>query len=536
MALIVGLDLGSYSVKALWVEAAFRNTAVKRWAEVKLGAGERPAALAAALAELARDRGLVVDQVAVALPGLGVASQAISLPFKTDKQIEAALPGEVAEKMGFEEDEIVFDKVPISESDAGVELLVGTARRDAVRPLLEQLKAAAVEPRLVTLPALALAPLLAEVAPLPSGPIEPAKPGDHAPDPSVVAVVDIGHERVSMVIGTANQLSAARTFSGGGANLTRILAQDFKVSPEEANTWKEKNADLTEKSRDANEEAAYGALRRGLSPVVRELRQTLRSFQAQTHRAASKLYLAGGTARIRGLTQHLERELGIPCALLKLDEALTGATGLQSGDGALAAQALGLARSAQGVGKAARFNLRRGEFAFKSDFEYLKGKLGRLGAYAGVLVLLYGVLSYAELSSLMAREKTLDAKLGEQTQKVLGKPELDFTRALSMLREHNAPGAALPQNSAVEVLAEMTSRVPRDVAAKLTDIEMTTGRMRVRGTVDSFDSVDKLTNALKTYRCFTTVNKGKVDRDNKSQNRVAFSLDIEVNCAPPPQG
>ena len=96
---------------------------------------------------------------------------------------------------------------------------------------------------------------------------------------------------------------------------------------------------------------------------------------------------------------------------------------------------------------------------------------------------------------------------------------------------------ALSQTSSIEILAETTTRIPTETAAKITEIEMTSGRMRIRGTVDSFDSVDKLTASLKTYKCFANISKGRTERDPKSQSqRISFTLDVEVNCAPPPQG
>jgi general secretion pathway protein L len=356
-------------------------------------------------------------------------------------------------------------------------------------------------------------------------------PGD--PD-AVQAIVDLGHERVTVLVGTpSGGVEWARSFSGGGAELTRALAADFKVPPDEAREWKEKHADLRDRARTPDEEAAFGALRRGLSGVIRELRTTLRAHQARFKKPITAIHLCGGTSQIKGLDALLTRELHLPFGLLALPQL--GAA-VPAADAPRAALAYALALRGQANNNKARFNLRKGEFGFKSDFEYLKGKLGRLGAYAAVLLLLSGVLGYAKLSSLAAREKVLDAKLCESTQKVLGKCQPDYNIALSMLREHNAPSSGLPQVSSIEILAETTSRIPTETAAKITEVEMTAGRMRLRGTVDSFDSVDKLTASLKTYKCFTNISKGRTEKDPKAAGRIAFTLDVEVNCAPPPQG
>ncbi|MBS2029039.1 MAG: pilus assembly protein PilM [Deltaproteobacteria bacterium] len=526
MARILGLDLGSYSVKALLVEANFRSSAVKRFAEVRLQPGDRAAAIKAALEHLAQDKGLAADQVAVNTPGLGAAVQVLTLPFNNEKQIEQTLPFEVEGQMLFDLEDIAYDYQAMAGATAQKsDLLVGAMRKDELRALLEQLQGFGVEPRVVTLPSLVYTTLLST--------------GLHAPS-EVHAIVDLGHSRISVALGTAlGGCELARSFAGGGADLTRAIGADFKVGPDEAQTWKEKYADLTERTRTGDDLAAYNALLRGLQPVVRELRQTFRANQARFRHPVQRVHLCGGTARIPGLAELLSRELGVPTQLWHPPAELTGA--VAQAEVPVAAQSWALAQRAQlgpAGNKATRFNLRRGDFAFKSDFEFVKEKMGRLGAFAAVLLLLGGVQGFARLHALDAREKVLDDKLFEVTQKVLSKGQRDFTVALSMLREHNAPAASLPTVSAVELLAETANHIPSDNSAKLNEVEISLSRMRLRGTVDSYEALDKLSNALKSYKCFSAINPGKTEKDKKDPTKIDFQLDIEVGCGqtPPAQG
>lgn len=526
MARILGLDLGTYSVKALVLEAAFRGSTVKKFAEVRLAGDDRAAALKAALDHLAIDRGLQADAVAVALPGLGAAAQVITLPFNSEKQIEQTLPFEVEGQMLFDLEEIAYDYQALAgATPQKTDLLVGVTKKDELRGLIEQLKPFGVDPRVVTLSSVVYTSLLAT--------------GLGAPE-EVHALVDIGHTRVSVAIGTAlGGCELARSFGGGGADLSRAIAKDFKVSLEEAHDWKEKYADLTERERSSDDQVAYNALVRALSPVVRELRQTFRSNQARFRHPVQRVHLCGGTARLPGIAELLSRELGVPVQVLAAAPELAGA--VAQPEIPVAAQSFALALRAQlgaAGNRVSRFNLRRGEFAFKSDFEYLKGKLGRLGAFAAALLVLAGANAYARIHSLDLREKALDDTLYQTTSKVLPKGQRDFNVALSALKEHNAPAAALPQVSAVELLAETANHIPPETDTKLTEMEIGLSRLRLRGSVSSFDAVDKLTAGLKTYRCFTTINRGRVEKDSKHNDRIDFTLDIEVGCGQPgaPQG
>jgi general secretion pathway protein L len=64
-----------------------------------------------------------------------------------------------------------------------------------------------------------------------------------------------------------------------------------------------------------------------------------------------------------------------------------------------------------------------------------------------------------------------------------------------------------------------------------------TERITVRCETDSSKQVDKITTALKGYRCFHEVKEGKVEKSKDGQ-KVTFRLDIQVQCpdSPPTEG
>jgi len=527
MARILGLDLGSHSVKALLLDVAFRATTVKKYAEVKLSGEDRAAALAAALEHLSHDRGLAADAVAVAMPGHAAASQVITLPFNNDKQVEQTLPFEVEGQMLFDLEDIAYDHQPLAGADpTRSDLLVGAVKKDELRRVLEQLKAYGVDPRVVTLPSMAYSTLLST--------------GLGEAD-EVQAIVDVGHTRTAVAVGTAlGGCELARAYAGGGLELTKAIAADFGVGLEEAQSWKEKYANVSERERTGDDLAAYNALLRALQPLVRELRQTFRANHARFRHPVGRVHLCGGTARMPGLCELLSRELGVPVQPLAAPAELSAAVAAE--EVPVAAQAWALAQRAQlgaSGNKVSRFNLRRGEFAFKSDFEFIRVRLPRLGIFAAVLLLLGGAQGYARLHALTVREHQLTAKLAEMTQHVLGKPQTDYNVALAMLREHNGPAGDLPTVSAVELLAETTQRIPQETDAKLNEMEVTLSHIKLTGTVGSFDAVDKISTSLKAYRCVSAVNKGRVEKDKRDPSRIDFALDIEVGCGqstPPPEG
>ncbi len=110
MARVLGLDLGSYSVKATLLETSLRGSATRSVTEVKCPLeGDRLGKLRAALTELLAKGPLYADTVVVALPGTSVATHPVTMPFADPKKIEAALAFEVESQLPYDLAEAVYD-------------------------------------------------------------------------------------------------------------------------------------------------------------------------------------------------------------------------------------------------------------------------------------------------------------------------------------------------------------------------------------------------------------------------------------------
>jgi general secretion pathway protein L len=524
MARILGLDLGSYSVKGLLLDSNARSPVVKGYAEVRRAAeGDKQETLRTALRELLAHPELQqADQVVVALPGQSLATHQLALPFSDPKRIESTIAFEVESQLPFDLSEAVFDyQVATQEKDKGSELLVGVVRREELATLLGVLNELGVDPRVVTHPGITYQNLLLQQPGLFTG-----------IDAEAVAIVDIGHERTTLAIGRLGVgVEFSRTFAGGGLNLSRSLATEFQTPLPEAHHWKESHGALAgaAQAQGPDGERAAAAFVRGLQPVLRELRPSFKSYASRSRRQVGAVLLCGGTARMPGLADQLSKDLGMPVRVLSQaqpDSAVAGPATVQPE--AMQAYALALRGQASGP-KAPRFNLRRGEFAFKGDYDYLKDKVGLLASFAATLLLLLIATGVVRNSVLARREAQVDAVLCDVTQRILGSCEKNYDLALNRLKGVESPAAALPQLSAVNLLAEMTQRVPADVAVTFDRIDIDLERITVRGETDSSKQIDTISTALKGHRCFKEVKEGKVEKTREG-NKVTFRLDIQVQC------
>ena len=520
MARILGLDLGSHSVKGLLLDTNARSGGVKALVEVRRGEGEKQETLRTALRELLAHPELQQpDQVVVALPGQSLATHQLALPFSDPKRIEATIPFEVESQLPFDLSEAVFDyQVASQVKDKGSELLVGVVRREELSGLLGLLTELGVDPRVVTHPGIAYQNLMVMQPALFVG-----------LDTEAVAIVDIGHERTTLAIGRPGvSVEFTRTFAGGGQNLSRALATEFQTPLPEAHHWKETHGALASaaQAQGPDGERAAAAFVRGLQPVLRELRPSFKAFTARTRRQVGAVLLCGGTARMPGLAEQLSKDLGMPVRVLEHSQESSGAGPASVRPEAMQAYSLALRGQASGA-KVPRFNLRRGEFAFKGDYDYVKDKVGLLASFAATLLLLLIASGVVRNSVLARREAQVDTELCNVTQRILGACEKNYDKALNLLKGVESPAAALPKLTAVNLLAEMTQRVPADVPVTFDRIDIDLERITVRGETDSSKQIDTIATALKGHRCFKEVKEGKVEK-TRDGSKVTFRLDIQV--------
>lgn len=511
MARVLGLDLGSHRVKAVVVETAYRGAApVKTVLTAPVPAeGERPERLKAALTALLAQQPLQADSIVAALPGTGLATHAIALPFSDPKKIESTLAFEVESQLPYDLDDAVFDHQLARSDEAGAQLLVGVAKKTEVKPVLAMLSELKVDPRVVTHAGLVYQNVLAGL------PVDSVELG------AAVAVVDLGHERCSIAIGRpGGAVEYARTFAGGGAALTKALSNEFQVSLADAEAWKEEHGAVGDEVVGPEAERAAGAFMRALQPVLRDLRSTIKAYVARAKNPVGLVLLCGGTAKLKGLPGQLAVDLSVPTRLLDVPKELDLS---QAQPWALAL------RGATSGAKVPRFNLRRGEFAFKSDFDFAGEKVGQLAAFAAILFVLMIASGIVRNSVLTRREKQVDAVLCDITQRILGKCEKDFTIATSLLKGQESPAAGIPSRTAVTLLAELTAHVPPDMNVTFDNVVIDLDRISLRCETATSKNLEELINALKTYKCFKEVNEGKVEK-SKDGSKVSSRLDIQVEC------
>jgi general secretion pathway protein L len=525
---MLGLDLGARAVKAVLLESSYRGFTVLGHATVPLApttGDEAPwARHGEALGRLLTEQGWHPDGCVATVPGATLASHVIVLPFTDPRRIAQTLAFEVEAQIPWELDEAAWDWESLGVRGSSTDLWVGVGPKAELTGLLATLAGAGIDPRVVAPPAAVLSALFAPGV-LASEPAEAGAPR------ACEALLDLGEGRTHLCVTVGGALAAARTIPFGAATVARALARDLGVSEADAALLLSAEPDgeplpdmLAALSVEPRVEEA---LTRALVPLVRELRSTLRAWRTRVGPTpVTRLWLAGGLGRRAGLAERLAAEVDGPVLPLALSGPAAALPAPQAGSLALA-----LAAALRGHlgARAGRVNLRRRDLSYTRDFEHLKGKVVRLAVAVGAILLLAVASQLVKIYALSRQELAVDRALCDAEEKVLKKCYPNYEEALSALRGRGVPGASIPKISAVDVIDDLSRRLPEGVPLKLEKIDITDRKLHLQGVADAAEHVDRLVGSLHGSRCFADARSGGA-RKRTSDGKFEFSIDSVLGC------
>ncbi|HYD41874.1 MAG TPA: pilus assembly protein PilM [Anaeromyxobacter sp.] len=535
---ILGIDLGARAVKAVLVESTYRGYTVLEHGAAVLGSEAEGATLlsrqAAALEALVSSRGWRFQESVAALPGAGMASSVVTLPFTDPRRIVQTISYEVEAQLPFELSDVAWDWQVLGVRDGKSDLFVGVARKEELATLLAALAPLGVDPRAVLPPAPVYSALLAggAVGPLasPAVPAVPAAPAPADEPAGAEAILDVGQDRTSLCLAVAGGCEHARTFAFGATQLARAVARELGCPEERAHALlaaaARGGAFDAELAPLATDPRAAEALHRAFGPLAREVRSTLRAWRTRVGpRRVARLHLAGELGRLPGMPELLAPEVDGPVQPLVLEGP--SAT-IPAEDAPGYALALALALHGHQGARAPRLNLRRGEHAYTRDFEHLRGRIAKLAWAAAAVVLLAVASAGVKVAALSRQEALLERSRCEAEQKLLGKCYPSYEEAESVLKGRGAGGGALPKVSAVDLLVEVANRIPADVSVKFDKIDVAREKLHLEGSTDSAENVDRMVNALKSSTCFQDAKPGASRR--RADGKFEFSIDSGLTC------
>jgi type IV pilus assembly protein PilM len=496
---VLGLDLGSHSLKAVELQQTLRGVEVVQVRSLLRGPDEDPVEELRQLLRLHRPG---IDHVVAALPGDAITSRRVGFPFRDKRKLSQAVPFAVEGDLPFDLEQVVIDWEIVGGDRNEAEVAATIAPRAEVSRVLDLLEQAGCPPRTLEAEGLALGNLAA-IFEL----------------PGVRLLADLGHRKTTFCLLVEGMAVASRTVRIGGRHLSEALALDLDLDPAAAERTKCEGGILDLAPMPAG-------VRELLERIAREILLFQGSLEQVTARAPSgridELVLCGGSGQLAGLDAFLAEHTGIPTTRLGYPREGAGAGFVAGGSPILFAPAIALAL--RGTAQArTRTNFRQDDFALRIDFERLRREFRWTGWLAGACAVL-GALSFGLDAWLTSR----DARRFEHASVALYSDAFPGTappqNAIAALRDEvlsaNERAAFLGvysgNLSALDLLGEISRLVPPDLDVVFEELSIDRQTVRMRVLAKSFEAADRLGAELGRFAPFADARIGSIESDAKT--------------------
>ncbi|MEC9071380.1 MAG: pilus assembly protein PilM, partial [Myxococcota bacterium] len=464
---IIGLDIGTWSIKVAVLESTLRGTTLVDFIEkpIPRGPGGEPvdpdvgAHVALAL------RGILDwDGIATAIPGHQAITRQIELPFSDDRRIQSVLGFQLEGQFPMDLEDLVYDYYPLKQEDEESLLLCAAVEKSWLQTFLSSLGDVNADPKSVTLRSLCYGTLLTEA--------------ESVGEDEVVAVVDMGHLSTTVAVIGGGRVQTVRSVSRGGHHTTLALMEATGGDYGQAERIKHEGVRLDGHVPNGVSEAEASerldAVRRSLQPTVRDVKVTLHAHANRWGTSISRVLLCGGAARMEGMEQTMAATLGLPAtrwdvtgvewceASVNADQAVSLPSGL----------ALGLRQIEDSTVNTVNF--RQGELAYESDYKVWRDRAGWFATIAFLLLSSFLGRQYITYNGLKDNHALLVDQLRSFSEQVLDEPRDDFDFVLKRLERPPAAEAStlFPEMSAFKTFFDVTTA--QDVVNRITPEQTST--------------------------------------------------------------
>jgi Tfp pilus assembly PilM family ATPase len=537
MACIIGIDIGSWAIKATVLQGGFNRFEVegqytKKVARTPLSADASAAqfrAVEALLDEIEPGERVFFG---ACFPIHQASMRSVSMPFTDKTQIAQTLEFEVESLVPYDLEDMVMTHRIAGTNDKGSDVIAALAPTQEVRALLISLTEAGADPKSLVIDG----DLLGSCG-----------------NSGTEAIIDIGHSRTLLTISRDGATVFSRGITIGGEHLTTALADAHGIPFEEAEHRKHSTTMATRTvAQWDDDEATHGTeaplvdgqadaeiIRGALAPLIASLRTSLIGYEDTSGHDIDRIRLTGGTSNLSQVTTLFKAEFGVSVSLL------AGETGGGATPNIHVLSAL-LADRAAGTGSGTALELRTGEFKYRGDMANRR-MLFYAGA-AAVVISVIGGLGYFsyQYNATQQRLAALDTQIADTVSSVYGDgmeglifetPD-DALLAIQERTQSTTDRIALLGSivdgspPVVSTLTQLSNAMPEPSTARIDVRELNLSRQNIsfKAETDGYDAAANIEASLAAHQRFKRAKKGD---EKKTRTGIQFTVSIPLGEAEP---
>lgn len=546
MQKVIGLDIGSYSIKAVEIINTFNSYEITNFYEnviPHLEGVPLDAIVPNCMEQLFSENNLQADRIVTAMPGQFISSRILPFNFSDTRKIEQAAYAVVEEAVPFNMDDMILDHQILGSQGSKTLTLAVMTRKAFLKNFLDLLQRISIDPKLVDVDSLAFYNLSSYM---------------NVDKDECFAMVDVGHEKTSLCIVRDGVLKMFRSINLGGRYVTEFLARDLEVTFHEAQRIKHRHSKILCSSYQGEELTGDDRLiaermTLACNAIIKELGRTFYSFKNWEKTPLTKLFLSGGTSRTKNFHTFLEDQLEVQCVPVRLDETALKISEDLNDRMHIIPQSVAIGmRAVTSTGKKtqkySQINLRKGEFAYVQNYEALLKTGMQAFKLVAVIMLLFSV-SYivqrhfykSEIDELHAKYETQFLKNFEDQKKTLARKNYTFKEIRSRVNKHyesqtnsmrNGIQSFVSENSGslpLLTLKSVSELIPKTLKVDIEDFSIKNGKFQLKGFTESRQKADNVLEYLEKSEFLTDLKKDFAkERPGSKGEKIDFRLKADV--------
>jgi type IV pilus assembly protein PilM len=304
---IVGLDIGSSSIKAVELESSsagykltgFGYAALPSEAIVQ-GSFMNAPAISSAIRDACDAGGIKATEVASSVSGHSVIVKRITLPIQSEDELEETIRWEAEQYIPFDINEVNIDHQVLKEDtlEGQMDIILVAAKKDLIDDYTSVIADAGLSLAVLDVDSFAVGNMY-EYCYQPS-------------DTTTVALVDIGASVININVMAGSVPAFTRDITTGGNQYTEEIQKTLGISSDEAERIKVGGA-ATGTSKDVVPQEVEEAMRDVSENLLSEIERSLDFYRATNPSGPlERMILCGGAARVAGLDRLFQGKIEIP--------------------------------------------------------------------------------------------------------------------------------------------------------------------------------------------------------------------------------
>lgn len=305
---ILGIDFGTWSIKAVEVESNWRKSEVLDLYEIPLPlqVQDTHSCYQEALKELLQALPTHPDKIVTSLPADKVALRFLRIPISSRKKVEQMFRFELEDSVPLKLEESSLDH-RICPDGKGSLVVAALAPNRLLSQQIEWFQSIGIDPDWICFDGMGSINTLLN---LESKTKPDLKSRFHA-------LLDIGHTKTHLALFEGNNPCVFRTFPWGSSQLTEIIANNWGQALEDAQEIKHSKLDLSKEDFGGVGEDTTEAILSSLKILISDLIHTLAGYRNTSKNEIQLLELTGGGSRLKGMANFIAEASHIETRVLE---------------------------------------------------------------------------------------------------------------------------------------------------------------------------------------------------------------------------